>query len=153
MMEEPRGKEYSGPSGIGRDSIWLTQEDLVEGKDIAVKIESVILYPEVTFQAGRKRANLLGLKFVGKDRVLGLNATNRRALSQMFGNLASLWKGKTIALYVTDTQMAGETVKCVRIRNKGARAATAAEQMLEGAESDPHGLGAIDDGAGESQAQ
>jgi len=152
-MDEPRGKEYTGPSGIGRDSIWLTQEDLIEGKDVSVKIESVILYPEVTFQAGRKRTNLLGLKFVGKDRILGLNATNRRALAQQFGNLAAAWKGKTISLFVTDTQMAGETVKCVRIRNKGARAATAAEQLLDGVDTDPLGLGSIDDGAGESQAQ
>jgi hypothetical protein len=48
--------------------------------------------------------------------------------------------------------MAGETVKCVRIRNKGARAATAAEQLLDGVDTDPLGLGSIDDGAGESQA-
>jgi len=129
-MEAPQGKEYGGPSGIGRDSVWLTAEDLVEGRDVEVKIEAVMLYPEVSFMGGRKRLNLIGLKFVGKERILGLNATNRKSLGKQFGNIAKAWKGQSITLYVTETQMAGETVKCVRIRNKGSRSATAAEQFL-----------------------
>jgi hypothetical protein len=102
----------------------------VEGRDVEVQIEAVILYPEVTFQQGRKKENVLGLKFIGKDRVLGLNATNRKTLGKMFTNIAKAWKGQRIVLYVTETQMAGETVKCVRIRNRGSRSATAAEQFL-----------------------
>lgn len=129
-MEAPRGKAYEGPSGVGRDSVWLTAEDLIEGKDAEVTIETVILYPEVSFQGGRKRQNLLGLKFIGKERVLGLNATNRKVLNRAYGNIARAWKGQKVTLYVTETQMAGETVKCVRIRDKGSRAATAAEQFL-----------------------
>jgi hypothetical protein len=151
-MEAPIGKSYEGPSGAGRDSCWLTAEDLVEGKDIKVTIENVILFPRVTFQGGRERLNMIGLKFVGKERILGLNATNRKQLNSQFGSLTKAWKGKEIFIYATDTQMAGETVKCVRIRNKGARAATAAEQLLDGVDTDPLGLGSIDDGAGESQA-
>lgn len=129
-MEAPRGKPYEGPSGVGRDSCWLTSEDLIEGHDQKVKIESVLLYEEVVFQGGRKRPNYLGLKFVGKERVLGLNATNRKALNRMYGNVVRAWAGKEIWLYVSETQMAGETVKCVRIRDKGARHATAAEEFL-----------------------
>jgi len=129
-MEEPKGKTYEGPSGIGRDSLWLTSEDLVEGKDVTVKIADVVLYPEVKFQGGRVRNNYLGLKFAGKERVLGMNATNRKVLNKMFGNIVRGWKGKEITLYVSETQLAGETVKCVRIRDRGARAATAAEEAL-----------------------
>ncbi|MEY2849628.1 MAG: hypothetical protein RI885_2295 [Actinomycetota bacterium] len=129
-MEEPQGKEYAGPSGVGRDSIWLTAEDLIEGTDVKVRIEQVILYPVVTFMGGRKRVNMLGLKFVGKERILGLNATNRKTLNRAFGNLAKGWKGQEIVLFVADTMMAGETVKCVRIRDQKARAATAAEAFL-----------------------
>lgn len=132
-MDAPVGKEYAGPSGIGRDSVWLTAEDLVEGTDAKVKIERVILYPEVTFQGGRKRKNMLGLKFVGKERILGLNATNRRVLNKAFGNIAKAWKGQEIVLYVSETQLAGETVKCVRIRDQRSRAATAAEEFLDDA--------------------
>lgn len=129
-MEAPKGKVYEGPSGVGRDSVWLTAEDLVEGRDMKVTIENVILYPEVSFQGGRKRVNLLGLKFVGKERVLGLNATNRKALNRAFSNIVKGWKGQEIVLYVAETQMAGETVKCVRIRDRGAKAATAAQDFL-----------------------
>jgi hypothetical protein len=42
-------------------------------------------------------------------------------------------EGQTITLYVAETQMAGETVKCVRIRNAKARAVTAAEDILNDA--------------------
>jgi len=115
----------------------LTAEDLVEGKDADAVIESVILYPEVKFQGGRTRLNMLGLKFVGKQRVLGLNATNRKVLNRMHGNIVKAWKGQKITLYVADTQMAGETVKCVRIRDRGSRVATAAEQFLAG-DDEPH---------------
>lgn len=129
-MEAPQGKPYEGPSGVGRDSFWLTAEDLVEGTDAKVKIEKVMLFPEVKFQGGRTRQNYLGLKFAGKARILGLNATNRKALNKMFGNIAKGWVGQTITLFVSEAQMAGETVKCVRIRTAGARMATAAEQFL-----------------------
>lgn len=131
-MEAPHGKEYAGPSGVGRDSIWLTAEDLIEGQDATVKIERVMFYPEVTFQGGRKRTNMLGLKFVGKQRILGLNATNRKVLNQMFGNITAGWKNKEITLYVGEAQIGGETVKAVRVRNRGSRAASAAEQFLDG---------------------
>lgn len=126
----PVGKEYDGPSGIGRDSTWLTAEDLIEGKDLKVQIEKVVLYPSVKFQGGRVRENMIGLQFKGKARVLGLNATNRKVLNKMFGSLTRGWKGQQITLFVSETQMAGETVKCVRIRNTGSRVATAAEQFL-----------------------
>lgn len=141
-MKEPEGKPYEGPSGIGRDSLWLTNEDLIEGKDIKVKIENVILYGEVEFQAGRKRKNYLGLKFVGKDRVLGVNATARKLLNRMFGNIVRSWKGQEITLYVSETQMAGETVKCIRIRDRGARAATVAEELSGGEDKEPQASGA-----------
>ncbi len=128
--EKPVGRAYEGPSGIGRDSIWLTAEDLVEGRDMKLTISRVILYPRVKFQGGRVRENMIGLEFVGKQRVLGLNATNRKALNAMFGNITAAWKGQKITLFVSEAQLAGELVKCVRIRNKGSRVATAAEEFL-----------------------
>lgn len=130
MENMPVGREYTGPSGIGRDSIWLTAEDLIGGKDEQVEIDSVVLYQEVTFQGGRKKNNVLALKFKGKTRVLGLNATNRKILNKAFGNITNGWKGKAITLYVTETTFGGETVKCVRIRDMGSRVATAAESFL-----------------------
>lgn len=136
-MEAPQGKEYSGPSGIGRDSIWLTAEDLIEGKDVTAKIERVMLFPEVVFQGGRKRTNLLGLKFVGKERILGLNATNRKVIGKIYGNIVKGWVGQEITMFVTQTQLAGETVQCVRVRDKKSRVASAAEEMLHNDEPQP----------------
>jgi hypothetical protein len=131
-MDAPAGKKYEGPSGAGRDSIWLTAEDLIEGRDATAEIDAVMMYPSVKFQGGRERKNMIGLTFKGKERVLGLNATNRKVLNRMFGNLTKSWPGKSVTLYVSETQLAGETVKCVRIRDKGSRVATAAEEFLEG---------------------
>jgi hypothetical protein len=131
VEDKPVGRPYEGPSGIGRDSTWLTAEDLVDGRDVVVKIKRVILYPKVKFEAGRERTNMLGLEFVGKERVLGLNATNRKSLNAQFGNITKSWVGQEVTLFVSETQMKGETVKCIRIRNQRSRAATAAETFLE----------------------
>ena len=137
----PVGREYAGPSGIGRDSIWLTAEDLVEGKDVSAEIAAVLLYPEVTFEAGRKKTNVIGVKFVGKERILLLNATNRKSLNKMFGNITKLWKGQSITLYVAEVQFGGETVKAVRIRNQRSRAASAAEDFIAGNDEPVAGAG------------
>lgn len=129
-MDAPVGKPYDGPSGIGRDSHWLTHEDLLPGRDVSVQIAEVVLYPEVKFEGGRIRTNYLGLRFTGKDRVLGLNATNRKMLCKMFGSVTKAWRGQSIALYVTTTQMAGETKQCVRIREQKSKTVQGAEQQL-----------------------
>ena len=136
--EAPVGVEYDGPSGISRESTWLTHEDLVEGRDVTVTIEKVFRYPVLAFDKGRTKNNAIGLKFTGKDRVLLLNATNRKVLNAMFGSLTKGWKGQTIVLFVTETEAYGDTVKCVRIRKRGARAATAAEQFLQDEEGIEH---------------
>jgi hypothetical protein len=136
-MEKPQGNEYGGPSGIGRDSNWLTAEDLIEGRDVKVVIEKVIHYPELTFEMGRKEKNKLALEFKGKERALVLNATNRKTLNAMFGSVTKAWWGKEVTLFVTQTQMKGETVNCVRIRKGKARAATVAEDLLGGADAEP----------------
>lgn len=143
-MDAPASKSYEGPSGIGRDSVWLTYEDLVEGRDAPVKIVDVLLYPSVKFQGGRTRINALGLRFEGKQRVLLLNATNRKVLNKAFSNIAKSWKGQTVVLYVAETSMAGETVKCVRIRDQKARGVAAAEDFLLGSdEHDPKSNGLV----------
>lgn len=137
--EAPKGVEYEGPSGIARESTWLTHEDLVEGRDVAAKIEAVLRYPKLEFEGGRGKQNAIGLKFVGKERVLLLNATNRKVMNAMFGNLTRLWKGQEVTMFVTETEAFGDTVKCVRIRKRGARAATAAEQFLHDEKEEQRG--------------
>ncbi len=97
----PAGSEYKGPSGIARDSCWLTSEDLPHDRDTVVTIESVLRRDNVKFQGGRTKPITLSLKFVGKGRELALNATNRKILAAMFGtNECAAWYGRRVGLFV-----------------------------------------------------
>jgi hypothetical protein len=109
---------YGGPSGIGRDSVWLTAEDLPDEKDITLEIEEVLDRQNVTFEGGRKKPHVLTLKFARFQRELGLNATNRRSLNRLYGKITANWRGKRVTLYVDNNVRFGrETVSGVRIRD------------------------------------
>ena len=109
MAEMPVGKPFYGNSGLLRDSIWLSWEDLPEGRDVEVEIEKVMEYENVEFEQGRVKPILGGVHFVGRKRILGLNSTNRKTLAKMFGSSAKGWIGKKIALFVTTTKLKGRT--------------------------------------------
>lgn len=49
-------------------------------------------------------------------RPLALNATNCKTIAKLYGNDTDEWKGKRVTLYPTTTEMAGETVECIRVR-------------------------------------
>lgn len=120
-IEVPTGTDYRGPSGIARDSVWLTSEDLPHDKETIVTIESVVLRRNLTMQGGRPKKVALSLKFAGKDRELMLNATNRKTLAALFGtNDCAEWFSKRIALYVEQDVRRPDGTKgpAVRIRAK-----------------------------------
>lgn len=132
--EIPQGNEYRGPSGIARDSIWLTSEDLPHDRDTIVTIESVILRRNVKMQGGRAKEIMLSLKFVGKSRELGLNATNRKTLAAITGtNQCEAWFGKKVALFVEQgvRRPDGTNGPAVRIRAKRIEEQAAAEPASE----------------------
>lgn len=133
------GKRFEGHTGIARESQWLTSDDLQArgNNELTVKIQEVQLFRDVKFEGGRSKDVAIGLKFEKLSRVLLLNATNRKALNAMFGKVAKAWFGQTITLYVTQTRLAGETVDCLRIRNKASRAATPGEDFLHGEDDEP----------------
>ena len=117
------GEVYKGPCGILKDSNWITAESIPgDGRDTVVQIEAVIRRKSVEFNRGgtkEKKANYGSLKFVGKERELGLNSTNLRVLAALFGNDTSKWFGQYIALYVDPAVSAfGQIVSAVRIRAK-----------------------------------
>lgn len=129
-FDTPAGKEYRGPSGIARDSVWLTNEDIPHDRDTVVTIESVQLRQNVKFQGGRTKPNALSLKFVGKSRELALNATNRKTLAALFQtNECAAWFGKRVALFVEQgvRRPDGTTGPAVRIRAKRIEQAAAAQ--------------------------
>ena len=125
--EIPAGEVYKGPCGIGRESPWLTNEDLPHDKDVTVKIESVRLRRNLAMQGGRDKKVALSLKFEGKDRELMLNATNRKVLAALYGAATGEWFGKSCILYVEQDvrRPDGTRGPAVRIRAKHVAAAAA----------------------------
>lgn len=135
----PAGEVYKGPSGIARDSTWLTNEDLPHDRDTVVTIEVVRLRRNLTMQGGRAKPIGLSLKFVGKSRELLLNATNRKTLAALFDtNECGAWFGKQIALFVEQDVRRPDGTKgpAVRIRAKRIAQQPAAAQAAQSA-SDP----------------
>lgn len=131
---------YKGPSGIARDSVWMTADDLPEDQDITVKVIDVLVARDVEFEQGRKEDTVMALKFEGRKRVLKLNATNRKVMNKLFGRDTTAWFDKSITLTVAEVMSFGETIDAVRIRSRGVKDRTvkAAEQVLsEPAASSP----------------
>ena len=117
----PPGQKYAGPSGIARESNWLTNEDIPHDRDTLVTIETVVLRRNLTMDQGRKKDIALSLKFEGKQRELMLNATNRKTLAALFrSNQCEAWWGKRVLLYVEQgvRRPDGTNGPAVRIRAK-----------------------------------
>lgn len=130
MSTIPEGDIYKGPSGIARESNWLTNEDIPHDRDTVVTIETVIIRRNVQMQGGRPKNIALSLKFVGKARELMLNATNRKTLAALFeSNQCEAWFGKKVALFVEQDirRPDGTRGPAVRIRAKRIEQAPAAE--------------------------
>lgn len=123
------GAVYKGPCGALSDSPWLTAETLPLERDTIVTIESVLVRKDFTFECGgrtEKKKVHGSLKFVGKDRELGLNPTNRKTMSALFGSDTAKWFGQKIALYVDPNVrgFGGGTVCGIRIRARRIDAST-----------------------------
>ena len=85
-----------------------------KGRDVVVEIEKVSA-GEITGEKGRKN-KLPVVKFVGREKKLGLNKTNGKSIARLYGNDTDKWPGKSIALYVTNTEFNGESRECIRVR-------------------------------------
>lgn len=101
----------------------MTDRDYVyafdlQGKDTVVTIERVTA-GTLTALGGRKSKKPL-CYFKGKQKPLAMNATNCKTVAALFGNDTEGWVGKSITLYPTTTEMAGDVVDCIRIRPKEA---------------------------------
>lgn len=111
-----KGEVYRGPCGVLKDSNWLSAETLPQDRGTIVQIESVVRRREVKFKNETKKG-YGSLRFVGRDRELGLNATHIAVLSRLFGPETGEWFGKWVELYVDHNVSAfGKTVSAVRIR-------------------------------------
>lgn len=69
-----------------------------------------------TFNEGKPdQKTQIILSFQGKEKKLGLNATNARTIGALLGENTDSWVGKEIKIYPTKTDFAGEMVDCIRI--------------------------------------
>lgn len=110
------GEIYKGPCGVLKDSNWLTAETLPTDRDTVVQIEAVVRRREVKFKSETKHS-YGSLRFKGKDKELGLNATHLKVLKALFGPDTSAWFNQYVALYVDpDVSAFGQIVSAVRIR-------------------------------------
>lgn len=112
------GEAYKGPCGVLKDSNWLSAETIPADRDTVVQIEKVVRRKSVKFKNETKNG-YGSLKFTGIEKELGLNSTNLRILSALFGSDTSKWFGQWIALYVDPAVSSfGQIVSAVRIRAK-----------------------------------
>jgi hypothetical protein len=112
------GEVYRGPCGVLKDSNWLSAENLPQNEDTILEIEAVIRRKTVKF-ANETKKGYGSLKFVGKEKELGMNAGHIKVLRALYGPNTGDWFGKRIALYVDPhVEAFGNIVSGVRIRVK-----------------------------------
>lgn len=87
----------------------------LNGKDAVVTIARV--EAGTLTAAGGKKSKKPVVYFEGKEKGLALNATNAKTIAALYSPYVEKWIGKKVTLYPTVTQMGGETLECIRIRN------------------------------------
>lgn len=99
--------------GNWRDSMpskWLKASDL-NGKPALVTIKEFTV--EKMNDGGKKPA----VWFKEEDKALILNITNGKKIEGICGSAdPDNWIGKRIVIFPTETEMAGDTVECIRVR-------------------------------------
>lgn len=96
-------------------SNYLKASDLGE-KSPLVTIDRIEVEP-----IGRDKEMKPVLYFQGKDKGLVLNKTNAKKIAELTGSKdTDDWHGCQIRIYATETEFAGETVECIRVKSAGA---------------------------------
>jgi hypothetical protein len=106
---------------VPRKSNYIAGEDLVGLGDVVVTIEWVGHVTDTVTEAGRqvKKDDIPVIRFVGKQKAMICNATNRARIMAMHGRETDDWPGKQITLYAGKQAMRekndnGDWVKVVK---------------------------------------
>lgn len=83
--------------------------------------ETVVTIAKVTFEAvGREKEMKAVIYFEGKQKGVVLNKTNAKKIIEITGSaITEEWTGSQIKIYPTETEYAGETVDCIRVKPVG----------------------------------
>lgn len=78
----------------------------------------VVTLDRVEFEAvGRQREMKAVVYFVGKEKGMVLNKTNANKITEIAGSaMTEEWHGTAVVLYPTETEFAGESVECIRVK-------------------------------------
>lgn len=91
----------------------------LDGKDRIVTIVRVVQGEYPDFEDPKRKLKKPDVYFKEFTKPLGLNSTNARAISRLFGSpKTEEWIGKRLVLYPTITKAFGEEHECIRVRNK-----------------------------------
>lgn len=109
-MSETHWKRLINPDYLGAYS-------LDPGKDKILTIKAV--KREMITGTGGKQEECTVCHWAENEKPMILNVTNCRTISKVLKTpYIEQWAGHRIQIYATTTRMAGETVECLRIRDK-----------------------------------
>lgn len=85
--------------------------------------QPVVTIDRVVIEAvGRNKDMKPVVYFKSKEKGLVLNKTNGNKIAAVLGSRdTDDWRGGRIRLYATETEFAGETVECIRVKEVGAK--------------------------------
>jgi hypothetical protein len=81
------------------------------GQDVAVVIAGIKVE-----KVGSDDEQRPVVYFQGMSKGMVLNRTNARRIEQLYGGETDAWIGRPITIYPSETDFAGETVPCIRVR-------------------------------------
>jgi len=95
---------------------FISAEEL-DGKEVILTIAEITT-DEVYSQSARAKEKKAALKFRETDKMVILNATNARKITEIMGTpQVENWIGKRICLYPLAIQAFGQNVDAIRIKN------------------------------------
>lgn len=111
MSEELKGnwRSYSGYN-------FLSSLDFEEGVEVNLTIEKVSM-ETANDPATKKPKQLLSIKFVGSDRLMALNKTNAKRITEITGTpKVEKWKGLQITIHKIPIRAFGKDQFCLRVK-------------------------------------
>ncbi len=94
-------------------SKYLKAADLPDNEDTILEIDSVVIE-----EVGRDQEKRPVIYFKDEPRGMVLNKTNANTITKLYTKETNSWKGKPVALYVTEVQFGSDMVESIRIKTK-----------------------------------
>ena len=111
MSEELTGnwRSYSGYS-------FLSSLDFEDGQEVTLTIEKVTKDQAIDPNTKQPK-NVIAIKFVGSDRLMVMNKTNAKRITQITGTpTVEKWKGQKITIRKEPIKAFGKQQFCLRVK-------------------------------------